>query len=246
MILADKLPLNEGVARRAGRTLAALIISLALALVLAGCGSSGAENESAGADGASTPLVGALVDDDGDHDDEDGDHDDEDGDHDDEDGDHDGEDGDHDDGSSGLGAHEHGTAEMSVAWIDAEVTIELISPTINVFGFEYEPTTEEDLAVEADRTESLSAPGIMAINAEAGCALTDPVETEVEREGSHSEITVSWRFECGDADAVRELDTSELFAQFPSFEDIDVQWISESEQSAAELSPSATTLSLRQ
>lgn len=225
MILADKLPLNEGVARRVGRTLAALIISLALALVLAGCGSSGAEEEPAGAGGASTTLVGALVD---------------------EDGDHDGEDGDHDYASSGLGAHEHGTAEMSVAWIDAEVTIQLISPTINVFGFEYEPTTEEDLAVEADRTESLSAPGIMAINAEAGCALTDPVETEVEREGSHSEITVSWRFECGDADAVRELDTSELFAQFPSFEDIDVQWISESEQSAAELSPSATTLSLRQ
>jgi hypothetical protein len=187
-------------------------------------------------------------DEDGDHGDEDGDHDDEDGDHDDEDGDHDDEDGDHDDHddeSGSLGAHEHGTADLSVAWIDAEVAINLISPTFNVFGFEYVPTTDEDLAFETDRTEALSAAGVITINDEAGCMLADPVETTVERDGSHSEITVSWRFVCDDPDRVEELDASQLFAEFPNFEDIDAQWISESDQSAAELSPSATTLSLR-
>ena len=152
---------------------------------------------------------------------------------------------DHDHESGGLGAHEHGTAELSVAWIDAEVSIELVSPTFNVFGFEYEPTTEEDLAIEADRTATLTTPDVIAINDEAGCSLTEPAETEVERDGSHSEITVSWVYDCENADEIAEVDASGLFAEFANFEDVDAQWVSESEQSSAELTPSAATLSLR-
>ncbi len=135
---------------------------------------------------------------------------------------------------------------MSVAWIGADVAIDLISPTFNVFGFEYEPSTDEDIAIEADQTEALTAAGVVSINDEAGCALSEPVGTEIERDGSHAEITVSWSFVCDDPDAVTEVDVSELFSEFPAFEDIDVEWISESEQSSAELSPSATTLTLRQ
>lgn len=189
--------------------------------------------------------------DDGEHDDED--HDDEDhDDHDDhdEDEDHDdhGEDEDHDDhdeSSGGLGAHEHGTAELSVAWIDTQVAIDLVSPTFNVFGFEYEPTSDEDLAAEADRTQALAEPNVASINDEAGCTLIDPVTTEVERDGSHSEITVSWLFECENADEVSEVDFSGLFAEFPNFENIDVQWVSNSQQSSAELSPSAAVIALQ-
>jgi hypothetical protein len=42
------------------------------------------------------------------------------------------------------------------------------------------------------------------------------------------------------------VDAAGLFAEFPNFEDVDVQWVSESEQSAAELSPSATSFMLLQ
>ena len=94
--------------------------------------------------------------------------------------------------------------------------------------------------------EALTASGLISINDEAGCTLSDPVGTEIEREGSHAEITVSSSFVCDDPDEVTEVDVSELFSEFPAFEDIDVQWISESEQSSAELSPSATILTLRQ
>ncbi|MCP3974046.1 MAG: DUF2796 domain-containing protein [bacterium] len=201
----------------------ALVFALACLISLSACG---AEDEPASADATTTP---AVEHDDGEHDE--GEHgDDEHGD---------------DEASSGLGAHEHGAAEMTVAWIEADVAIDLISPTFNIFGFEYEPATDEDLAVAADRTEALSTPGIIAINAEAGCALADPVATELEYEGSHSEMTASWLFVCEDPDEIRELDTSRLFAEFPSFQDIDAQWISASDQSAAELSPSAPILSLQ-
>ncbi|MFT6292981.1 MAG: hypothetical protein ACJAR2_003601 [Ilumatobacter sp.] len=206
------------------------MLAAAIGLSACGAGSDSAADDASATTAAVIPETTAAasevapVDDDEDHDDEDGDHDDEDG---------------------SLGAHEHGTADLSVAWIDAEVAINLTSPTFNVFGFEYVPTTDEDLAFETDRTEALSAAGVITINDEAGCMLADPVETTVERDGSHSEITVSWRFVCDDPDRVEELDASQLFAEFPNFEDIDAQWISESDQSAAELSPSATTLSLR-
>ncbi len=159
----------------------------------------------------------------------------------DEDEDH--EDEDHDE-SAGLGAHEHGTAELSVAWIGADVVVDLISPTQNVFGFEYEPETDEDVAVEAERTAAITADGIVTINDGATCELTEPATTEIEREGSHSEITVSWTFSCDNPADIAEVDLTALFEEFPGFEDIDAEWVSDTDQSSAELSPGQGTLQL--
>ena len=199
----------------------------------------------------STPDPDDEDHDDEDHDDEDHnseDHDDEDHDdedHDDEDHDNEDHDEDHDNESGGFGAHEHGTAELSVAWIGDDVAIDLVSPNFNVFGFEYEPTSDEDIATEADRTAAITGDGIITINDDAGCALDGPASTEVERDGSHSEITVSWSFTCDNADAISEVDASGLFAEFPDFEDVDVQWISDTQQSSAELSPSTVAFTLQ-
>jgi len=158
--------------------------------------------------------------------------------------DHDG-DGDHaDESASGLGAHEHGAADLTVAWSEGDMVVDLITPTQNIFGFEYEPTTDEDIALVAERIDALSEPGIVAINAEAGCELAGAVSTEVEYEGSHAELTASWLFSCAQPDQIKQLDAAGLFAEFPSFEDIDAQWASATGQSSAELSPSAPTLAL--
>jgi hypothetical protein len=124
------------------------------------------------------------------------------------------------------------------------VVIDLISPTFNVFGFEYEATTDEDKELVADRRGVLAEPEIMALNAEAQCELVADVATELEYEGSHAELTASWLFTCSSPDEIRELDVAALFAEFPNLEDIDAQWASPSGQSAAELSPSSTVLSL--
>lgn len=219
-------------------------LAIAALTLVVGCGTDDgvdAEGVDQVADDAAAPG------DDEDHGDEDhGDDDDhDDDDHDDHD-DHD--DDDHDDhdeeGSSGLGAHEHGVAELSVAWSENDMVVDFISPTANVFGFEYEPTSDEDLAIVADRTEALTAPGVMTINPEAGCNLVGEAETDLEYEGSHAEITASWFFACSDPDAIRQIDLAGLFAEFPALEDVDAQWASPSAQSAAELSPSAPVLEL--
>ncbi len=181
-----------------------------------------------------------------DHEDEDAEHDDH-GDEDDGDdhGDDDHDDHDDEDGSSGgLGAHEHGVAELSVAWSDGVLIVDLISPTFNIFGFEKEPSTDEERSLVTDRTDALTQPGVITLNAEAGCELADDVSTEVEFEGSHAELTASWMFNCDSLDEIRQLDTAMLFAEFPNLEDIDAQWVSPVGQSAAELSPASTVLSL--
>ncbi len=217
------------------------VVPVVLVSSIAGsaCGSDSNASDDEAPETTAGPATATSDDDHGGEEGHDGDDEDQDDeDHDDE--DHD----DHDDESGGLGAHEHGTAELSVAWIDAQVAIDLVSPTFNVFGFEYEPTSDDDLAIEADRTEVLTGPGMVAVNDDARCAMIDPVSTEVERDGTHSEITVSWVFECENADAVSEVDFSGLFAEFSNFEDIDVQWISDTQQSSAELSPSSATVSL--
>lgn len=209
----------------------AVLASLFLVFMLAACGSDGetvATDAPAEIEEAAEAV--ALADEDP----EDEDHDDED--HDDE--DHSDEDG------AGLGAHEHGSAELSVAWIDADVAIDLISPTENVFGFEYEAETDEDLAIVADRTDALTTGGLISINDGAECELSEPATADVEFEGSHAEITVSWAFSCTNPADVANVDLSALFAEFPGFEDIDVEWVSESSQSSAELSPEQSILTL--
>lgn len=231
---------------RTSRALQRGAVVAVLALTLVACGGDDSATDAGasgdgGAVGASTSVADAAVDaSDDDHiDDGDATH----GDEDNEEDAHD----DHDDeagSSSGLGAHEHGVAELSVAWSEGEVIVDLVSPSHNIFGFEHEPSTEEERALVADRTGVLSEPGVIVINSEAGCVLADEVVTEVEFEGSHAELTASWLFSCEHPDEIKRLDVAALFVEFPNLEDIDAQWASPSGQSAAELSPSATVLGL--
>lgn len=229
-----------------------------LVFLLTACGSDDSATDAgssvSGADDTSGNLAEAddhddEVGDDHDDDADDADHDDDDhGDEDDGDdhGDDDHDDHDDEDGSSGgLGAHEHGVAELSVAWSDGVLIVDLISPTFNIFGFEKEPSTDEERSLVTDRTDALTQPGVITLNAEAGCELADDVSTEVEFEGSHAELTASWMFNCDSLDEIGQLDAAMLFAEFPNLEDIDAQWASPVGQSAAELSPASTVLSLQ-
>lgn len=211
------MPVNRFLAMALLFTLTALAASVAESSAPQAAAPTTISEQEANAD----EPTSAVADDDHEDEDHNDDEDHEDDEH--EDDEHHDDDHDDHDSSGGLGAHEHGTAEMTVAWIDGDVVIELISPTYNVFGFEYEPETAEDIALAADQTEALSAAGTIAINDEASCALTEPVNTKVEQESTHSEITASWLFTCANPDEISLVDATTLFAAFPNFEDVDVQ-----------------------
>ncbi len=222
--------------RSRSKFLKVLCCSLVALLWLAGCGS---VDEVSTAEAAATQSdeQAESAEDDEYGDDEHGDEDHGDDEHGDE--EHD----DHDeDASGGLGAHVHGFAELNVAWSGSTAVVDLISPADNIFGFEYEPETDEDKALAAERTDTLATPGIIGFNDEAGCQLTDDVETEVEFEGTHAEVNAAWLFDCDNPAEITSLDLSELFASFPAMVDVDASWASDEKQSSAELTPSSSVL----
>jgi len=205
-----------------------LITAVVYIMFAAGCGGSSDEIATRDSDAIAT-SADTAVEADEDHED----HDDE---------DHE----DHDDegASGGLDAHVHGLAELFVAWNGSDVVVDLVSPANNIFGFEYEATTDEDLAIVAERTDVLTARDLLAFNDQAACSLAADVDSEFVIEGSHAEVTTSWLFVCEEPGELSQLDLTALFTEFPGLQDIDAQLASEAGQSAAELSPSSAILQL--
>ena len=100
-------------------------------------------------------------------------------------------------------------------------------------------------AVPDESLATTAEPGIIELNSDAGCPVTGEPATELEYEDGHAELTASWEFTCATPDEITEFDASGLFDAFANLEDIDAQWVSDTGQSAAELTPSSSTMSLR-
>jgi hypothetical protein len=163
-------------------------------------------------------------------------------------------------------AHVHGIAALNVALEGTEVHVELDSPAANIVGFEHAPTSESDHAA-LDKAVAALTDGerLFRFNAEAGCRLDDvkiasalldekhddhahsdePGHAEKggheehadEHEGEvHSDIEAAYHFECDQPGKLTRL-TVELFEAFPGTEELDVQYVIESKQGAAELTP---------
>ncbi len=60
---------------------------------------------------------------------------------------------------------------------------------------------------------------------------------------THSDIDVAYNLTCQQPENIASLDAGAFFAQFPNFEEIEVQWVSDTQQSAGELTPENPVLS---
>ena len=154
-------------------------------------------------------------------------------------------------------AHEHGAAELMIAWSGNDLAIDLQTPAYNVLGFEYAPTTDAEQALLDESVAALEAGELLQFSPDANCTLISvTVETELaeeaheegeemqETEGeTHSDIDASYNIQCQQPDNLESLDVSKLFAQFPNFEDLRAQWVSDVQQSAKDLTPDDPILS---
>jgi hypothetical protein len=159
-------------------------------------------------------------------------------------------------------AHEHGAAELMIAWSGNDLTIDLETPAYNVLGFEYTPTTEAEQTLLAESVAALETGELLQFSPEANCILTSAtVDTELAKEAheeehsddhedehkaeaeTHSDINVSYNIQCQHPDKLESLDVSKLFARFPNFEDLRAQWVSDVEQSAKNLTTDDPVLS---
>ncbi|MCP5231116.1 MAG: DUF2796 domain-containing protein [Zoogloeaceae bacterium] len=145
------------------------------------------------------------------------------------------------------GTHVHGVAALNIALEGDEVHIELESPAANIVGFEHAPSSEADHAALDQAVARLKhGDALFRFNAEAGCRMemakvTSALLAEVheKHEGeAHSDIEAAYHFECAQPGELTAL-TVELFEAFPATGEIEVQYVIESKQGAAELTPSA-------
>ena len=230
-------------------------------LLLAACGPAETENQSdAPAQEATDEVAAAEIE--TEHE-EDNDHDD----------DHDADNHDEDEHRE-HDAHEHGVAELTVAWSGQDLLIDLDTPGFNVLGFEYEPSSDAEKTLFAESMAALESGAFLSFNTEAACTLlesdansvyaehaehdhddeaehddeADHDDDEAEHEGeaeTHTDIEVAYSVRCENPAELSTLDLSGLFAQFPNFAELRVQWVSDTAQSAQDLTPVDAVLELR-
>jgi hypothetical protein len=173
---------------------------------------------------------------------------------------------DHDHEHGSLGAHEHGVASLNVALDGQTLELQIDSPAMNFVGFEHAAKSDADKAKVATAKAELEKPIELFGLAAGACQVTkqeldsplfgdhDHHEDEAhehehadadehEHEHEHSDIEASYELSCKQADALKELDLSELFKRFPATHKVNVQLIGPSGQQGAELTAAQPRLS---
>lgn len=160
-----------------------------------------------------------------------------------------------------LDAHVHGAATMNVAIEGKSLYLEMTSPAIDIVGFEHQPRTAAQRAA-IGRAMKILEQDLFVPSAAAGCTLLNAtVATELsadeehghteeaharggeESEEVHSEFTGTYRFECARPQQLRQIGVN-LFTVFPSLEEIEAQVLTNSGQTAVELTPTQPNLRL--
>ena len=158
---------------------------------------------------------------------------------------------DHQHGSeyTSLGAHDHGVASLDMVLEDGVLLIELLSPAINLLGFEHAPHSAAEQQQVAELRATLAAPqalfGLPPACRLAQQALSSPLlgtPSAGAADTGHSDIRASYRFDCGAAERLATLDFSALFQRFPATERIQVQLIAPAGQQGLELTPRQSQL----
>lgn len=169
-----------------------------------------------------------------------------------------------------LDSHEHGAAILNVAIADGTLSIEYITPAVNIVGFEHVPSTEDQERAVHEAVELLESGKVISIPPEAACSLANAEvehggkphmgehqeeeheeghtskehgehEEHGDGEGSHSEFHVVYQYQCENIDALAHIDV-ELFAYFSGNEKIASQIITPNGQGGMVLTPNSTRL----
>ena len=147
------------------------------------------------------------------------------------------------------GAHEHGSARLMLAIEGNELEMELISPAMNLVGFEHQPANPQqrkavyqaiDTLKAADRLFILPKPAtctLQKVEVETGLAADGHGHGHDEnRQGkaSHAEFHAHYHFRCNNIAELKQIDV-QLFSHFPATHELDVEMITGSGQKAVEL-----------
>lgn len=159
-------------------------------------------------------------------------------------------------------AHEHGHAQLMIVQEKNELQLRLISPAMNIVGFEHQASTAAQRHEIEEAKQTLMQPAVLlTLNEEAACVLEhagvassllteqsahhedEHHEDEHHEEGHHdsehagevhSEFVAEYHFECAKPERLSGIDLS-LFGVFPGIEELDVQVVTGQVQTQVEL-----------
>ncbi len=163
-------------------------------------------------------------------------------------------------------AHVHGRATLEVAVEGGSVQISLDSPLDSLLGFEHAPRNEKERQSvremsrklhQSDRVfvftpqsqcrldsvlleSSVIEPGLLAADSDSN-ARKDHDKRPVNSVDTHSELSVTWHFQCAVPESLQEIKV-QLFQQFPALKRIDAAVVGPKGQSRARLSPKSNQL----
>ncbi len=134
--------------------------------------------------------------------------------------------------------HVHGQGIITVVREGELLQVELVAPAGDVVGFERAPASDEEKRHVRDALALLEDPGAI-IRAEGGtCRLVEVSALSPEdslghhdnhsggdgHDRGHWDVRVTHSFQCSRGERLRYLEVG-VFAQFPDFERITVQWV---------------------
>jgi len=170
--------------------------------------------------------------------------------------------GEHDhDETRQLGAHEHGTSTLNIAFDGGSLMMELEAPGADIVGFEHAAETDADkAAIEAAEAVLADPAALFVLPAAAGCTLASADahlagedadhdhghshdHSHDEAEAGHSEFHAEYSFTCADPAAVTSIGFG-FFDAFPNAQKVDVQIVGPNGAQAFEVDRAAPTLAL--
>ncbi len=143
------------------------------------------------------------------------------------------------------GSHQHGHAEMQLAFADNQVEIQLMSPAGNMLGFEHHPRTPEQHQIE-ERVTNWLGENPLVNTLESTCQIqATTIQHEVagghDHDGhshgdpnQHADITVTQILTCPGLAKSASL-TTPLTVRFPALEHLDIAWAGPDGQGATHM-----------
>lgn len=155
--------------------------------------------------------------------------------------------------SNHLDAHVHGVSEMTIAFESKTVEIEMISPAMNLVGFEHLAQSPEEIAIVEQALRILQTPDELFSFTGGRCVLVSQKidsdgmietnehedshahESKHEHEKSeHNDVIASYRYRCEESHSLSSI-TVNLFDFFNGLHEINTMWITEAQQGAITL-----------
>jgi hypothetical protein len=145
-------------------------------------------------------------------------------------------------------AHVHGEGTLTLALDDGTLEVNLVLPADSAFGFEHTPQTPEEKAIVAKVAALLDNLGAWLAPAAGHCiprqiSLSNPYAGETPAQG-HADIDLTATLACKDLSSPAAFDVN-LFTALPKLKHLEAEYVTASGAGEAELSPSATRLTLK-